>query len=969
MKRIACPLHIPLGGYCAETILEQHAASLPDLTGMAILVPNATSGRALRSALLDHAPPDRPGLLLPPILPLRTWAQQHSRVDGVENHLGELLDLVAVLQKGDILGSETQADSWALAREMMHLFDQLWLNEILLPPDQEELTSRLREAYGIAGKPPDQLGDEARIIHLLWTAWSESSGKFLSSGKYYREALRNLAPPAETQAIYVCGPDRLLAAEIEALERLSAEIPVTLFTRPEALIAMDAEPLAAAEPPSPHASVLQEAYALEKSTMAERARSCRKDYPEDPLAGRLSTFVAEQAESHACGIDIQIRRWLKEGHQHIGLVTEDRKLARRVHALLKRANVHVQDYAGWALSTTSAATTIKRWLECLNENFHYLALLDVLKSPFVHLGEAPGNPAGIGNFEKLLHIHNVHNDLSNYRQLAKDVTGWSGILDQVEKAAGPIQALRDPTGEEYMNALLESLDILGCRPCLADDDAGKRVLGELEKMRAQLSQNQTRLPKSQWDALLRWTLERESFRPKSPQARVSLINLNQAHLARFDRLIVAGMDSRHYPGANSGSFAFNDSVRGDLGLPTRTDLKKLSLQRFLSLILSSGKVLLTYQKVDQDEPLLPSIWWTQIDVFHRLAYKAGLDEPSLSVLSLHPDAQVRPPGLQVREPSSEGMPRPCASADLLPDTLSVGAHQALVDCPYRFYVQRMLRIREPEVLREEMDSLEFGTYVHQCLEAFHSDIPGAPGPWPGPLNEAKFAMLAALERIDKTFKFESSDDIPEEWFIWMVDHEAAAIKMLDEIGEHFMKEQTPSFSNKIFLQKWKAIARHYVTLQKSNERWRLVYETEKEMECKFKGVPKLVGRIDRLDVKKNTYTIVTDYKTNASRIPGHKVVDGEQVQLPSYALMVDGVEEVEYWWLGVQPNSKGEPPRTILAGKELNELSKKVGSRLYQVFQDLQEGHEMPANGDDTTCEFCYAQGVCRKDLEAGGSQ
>ena len=932
MRRIACPLHMPLGGYCAQTILEHHAAALPDLTRLVILVPNVTSGRALRSALINHTEPSHRGLLLPPILTFQTWARQHSRFNGTENHLSELLDLVTALQKSETLRSLEQANSWSLAREMMELFDQLWLNEVSLPSDQEELTSRLQDFYRIADEPPEQLGDEARIIHLLWTAWSKGSGNFLSSGKYYREALRHLAPPPETQAIYVCGHDRLAAAEIEALKRLDQEIPVSILTRPKSLISLDAEPPAESASPSSYATVLQEVFAQEDSTMVERARACLADCPEDPLKGRLASFVAEQAEPHARGIDIQIRRWLKEGHRNIGLVTEDRKLARRVRALLERAGIQIQDYAGWALSTTSAASMIERWLECLNEEFHYLALLDILKSPFVCLKGISGEPERIGDFEQLLHRRNIHNDLENYRRIADGEPDWLDMLDQVEQAAHPLQALREPTGGEYMEALLESLDLLGCRPCLASDEVGKQVLSELDRMCFQLSQSEIRLPKSQWGALLRWTLEQQNFRHRSSQDLVFLINLNHAHLAQFDCLIVAGMDSRHYPGTDSSFLVFNDSVRGDLGLPTRTELKKLGLQRFLSLILSSEQVLLTYQKTDQDEPLLPSIWWTQIDVFYRLAYKAPLKEQSLPMLSLHPDAWVRPPGLQIREAAAEVMPRPPASPDLLPSNISASGHQALVDCPYRFYVRDMLRIREADMIHEEMDNLEFGNYVHQCLNAFHSGIPDAPGPWQGLIDE----------------------------------REAAAFRLLQEIGVYFMERLTPSLSNIVFLERWRSIARRYIEHQKSFENHQVVLESEQQVEYRIDEGLVLCGRIDRMDEDKDGNRIVIDYKTGSKRISQDEVQSGEQVQLTSYALMTEPLERAEYWWLS--QDLQKEIPLTSVEGEFLEALGRKVHSRLREMFQDLRASHEMPAHGDEATCAFCYAQGVCRKDVEIGNS-
>ncbi len=929
MRRVACPLHMPLGGHCAEVILERHAENLPDLTNLVILTPNATSSRALRSELLHRAGRrECRGLLLSPILTFPLWARQNSQFSGTENHLSELLDLVSTLHQNKVLQTLSQTDSWSVAREMMDLFDQLWLNEASLPSDQEELTSRLREAYRIAGKSPDQLGDEARIIHLLWTAWGKSSGDLLSSGKFYRESLRHLVAPPKTKAIYVCGHDRLTVAEIEALRRLDVKIPVSILTRPRVLIPLDADPPAASAPSSSYTIILQETFAREKSTFMERVQACRTNHPEDPLEGRLSTFIAEQAEPHARGIDIQVRRWLKEGHRNIGLVTEDRKLARRVRALLERAGIQVQDYAGWALSTTSAASTIERWLECLDQDFHYLAFLDVLKSPFVRLVESPNHLDQVRDFEQWLHLHNIHGGIDNYREIADEEPEWMGVLDYIEKAAHPLQALRDrPTGEEYLGALLESLDLLGCRPCLADDEVGEKILSELDRMRFQLTQSETRFPRSQWHALLRRTLEQQNYRQKSSQSAVSLINLDQAHLAHFDRLIVAGMDSRHYPGTDSSSLVFNDSVRSDLGLPTRIELRKLSLQQFLSLILSSGQVLLTYQKADQDEPLLPSIWWTQIEVFHRLVYKTSLKEPSLPILSLHPGAWVRPTDFQVREPPFDLMPRPPAHPELLPSHISASGHQALIDCPYRFYVRYMLHIREAEIIHEEMDGLEFGSYVHRCLEAFHTSIPGAPGPWRG----------------------------------LIVGHEASTFKLLQEIGEHFIEQLTPSPSNIMFAERWKAIARRYVQFQKAKESQQTVLGSEQQMEREIDKGLTLDGRIDRVDQDESGNRIVIDYKTGSQRISRNEIRSGEQVQLPSYALMAGSIERAEYWWLS--QDFREEIPLTFLEGEDLANLSQKAHSRLRDVFRSLRARNEMQANGNEATCALCYAQGVCRKDL------
>ena len=930
MKRIACPLHIPLGSYCAERILADHAERLPDLTGLALLTPNPASSRTLRSELLHRAEQQgQRGLLLPAILPFRTWVCQNSLFNGLENHLSELLDLVDILHQNQVLRALSQADSWSVAHEMMSLFDQLWLNEISLPRDREKWTSQLGEAYCITGKPPDQLKDEARIIHLLWAAWSQDSGELLSSGKCYREALRNLLPPPGTEALYVCGHDRLTLAETEALDRLEKHIPVSILTRPQALMPPEMDSPPAGNPPAPYAALLQEAFAYEQASLVERAHTCRTSHPEDPLRGRIFTFVAEQAEPHARGIDVQIRRWLNEGHQNIGLVTEDRKLARRVRALLERAGIQVRDYAGWALSTTSAASIIERWLECLAEDFHYLPLLDILKSPFVRLTASSGHLDQVGRFEQSLHRHNIHNGLQNYRRIAEEEPSWVGFLDQIKEAAHPLLTLRDqPTGREYLEALQKSLNLLGCQPCLANDEVGEKILTELDRMHFQLAQNKTQLPKSQWRALLRRVLEQRNYRRKSSQSAVSLLNLDLAHLAQFDCLIVAGMDSRHYPGKNVSFLVFNDSVRSDLGLPTDAELRKLSLQRFLSLILSSEQVLLTYQKADQDEPLLPSTWWTQIDVFHRLIYETSLEEPSLPVFSLHPDACVRPPDLHVRESVLDSMPSPTVRPDLLPNHISASGHQALIDCPYRFYTRYMLRLREADIVHEEMDNLEFGSYVHRCLEAFHTDIPGAPGPWSG----------------------------------YLAGQESSAFGLLKGIGEYFMKQVTPSPSSIVFVERWKAMSQRYIQFQKTVESRQSPMASEQWLERKVDENVVLNGRIDRIDQDGDGRQIVIDYKTGSRRIPEKDIWNGEQVQLPTYALMSESIERAEYWWLG--QDSQKKVSQTSLDGKGLSDLSQRVDARLRVVFRELHAGSRMPANGNEKACMHCYAQGICRKDLD-----
>ena len=928
MELVACPAHEPLGACGARIILERHRQDLPDLTAPVILVPDAAAIRALRSELLLQARQHGfEGLLLPDILTLRTWACQHYSGSHVENHLSELLELAQALRDTSVQTLKSQGNPWSVAGELLQLFDELELSGNPVCQQEQELARQLQQAYGISGEPPRQLGMEARIVHALWQAWNRQSGASLSSGKYYRAALAELPMHAEAKAIYACGYEQLKPAEIEALAQLNASAPVTVVTRPKHSIPLPTAAPEAVGPPSPYAEVLQCAFDPAGGSLPDRARACRERYPEDPLQDRLRTFAANQAEPHARAVETQVRRWLLAGCRNVGLVTEDRKLARRVRALLERAGVFPVDDAGWALSTTSAASTIVHWLECLEQDFYYQTLLDVLKSPFVCPPQVSGNyPERVGALEKLLYRKNAHSGLGHYRKAAAEYPELLELLEAAKHAARPLLELEDSiAGDKYLEALLLSLERLGCIARLANDEVGDKILDLLSEMRIQLGGDAAPLAKRQWPPLIRQLLERRNFKPKSTQPAVTLTNLRQAHLACFERLIVAGMDARHYPAQSSASAVFNDAVRADLGLSTDAERRSLDLQRFLALVLTADQVLLTYQKNEQDEPLLPSAWWEQIVAFHQFAYpESGLEEVSLkALLDPQADACVRPPDMLAHPDALSAMPRPPALPELLPSKISAGGHQDLIDCPYRFYVRRMLGLRAIHPINEEMDNVDFGQFVHECLEAFHTDVPDLPGPWTGP--------LAGDERN--------------------------ALELLAEIGKTLMARLGDGFANRVFSERWSHVARRYVAMQKSLEPERDIIRTEYTGEAGMDDELTLHGRIDRIDRTRDGRHVVIDYKTGSQSISETDIQSGEQVQLTSYALLLEAMAQVEYWWLNQQHKE-----RTCLSGEELIQVRGKVRQRLIRTFQSLRQRAELPAHGDEKACAYCDAQGICRKE-------
>ena len=219
MEHIACPTHLSLGSFLAEHLLDQHAESLPDLTRIALLVPNNVACRTLRPELASQASARGfPALLLPDISTLKNWVRQHNTFDGSENELSNLLDLATTLRRREVSDNLGIGDSWSVANDLASLFRDLWLNEITLPEDPDALKKRLQEAYGIKDAPPPQLSREADIINLLWKAWDDRNRQKSQPGKILprnlaasRTTARSRSHPCLRIRPFVCRGERGLA--------------------------------------------------------------------------------------------------------------------------------------------------------------------------------------------------------------------------------------------------------------------------------------------------------------------------------------------------------------------------------------------------------------------------------------------------------------------------------------------------------------------------------------------------------------------------------------------------------------------------------------------------------------------------------------------------------------------------------------------------------------------------------------
>jgi ATP-dependent helicase/nuclease subunit B len=942
----------------AALMLNRHQRDLPDLSAHVVLFPHPGAIPRFRRVLLDAAQrAGHGGVLAPWCGTLDGWLQSQAYDSGdlVDEPERDLL-LLEALQSHPALRS--RYGTWPLVDSLLALFDELNAHYPALPPDVEEFLSNLTDSYGLR-EPIAPLRGEANLVHTLWSGWNAH----LQNQRLQDRALRrrlmltnSQLPDDATHHIYMVGVVELSGTEAGWLKTLRQGRRVTVLLHggvrasgyhPDGAIRRCYEMLGVPvpslpEPGAPYSRFIESVYA-DDTNMGARARAFAAAVADEPVTERLRVYAAADFEQEARAVDLAVRRWQAEGVDGIGIVTSDRKLARRVRALLERANLRLRDAAGWALSTTSAATAVMRWIECVEQDFAHAPLLDFLKSPFVALGFAKTELEDIVHCfeEQIVRAHNVSSGLDRYRRIIRSSraaltvrdTLLLEMLDRLANAAAPLsrrlnaRTLRPAS--DHLTALYRSLEKSDVVTGLSADAAGSQLLAVLRPNRGTLGMRGARLTWSEFHHWLRRELERRRFRPPLPEDGIDLLDLAESRCRRFEALVIAGCTRENLPGVLAYSPFFNDGVRASLGLPTREDRLLAPLHDFRRLLEAAPRVLLTWRLTEDNEPVPASPWTERLVAFHRLAYGTVPEDTELRrLLAARETALYRRDGTP--RPCGATMPTPSLPSTRIPSTLSAGAHQRLLDCPYQFYVVDGLGLRSLDEVRDEMQKADYGENVHRILHAFHTGVKGLPGPWRG----------GAIEPSNR----------------------AEAVELLRELGRRVFGYDTDRRLNtRGWHLRWENFVETYIDWQAQRARDWHVEATEKTLERELTVGHRsltLKGRADRIDRGPDGLAII-DYKTGS--IPTTEtVLSGEHAQLPFYALLHPGATtEVLY------AKFERDAIKTNVDVKDeaLSNLVRMLERRLRTLIESIDHGAPLTAWGDPETCKYCRYEGLCRKEM------
>lgn len=834
----------------AQRILAAHPA--PDLRGITILLPNMHAAQPLAQALLRVA--QVPALLLPQMVTLNEWAQSVPLEAAVASDSQRSALLYQQLRK---LQWFENADLWGMTQELLKLFDQLTHSLRELPDDAESFAAAVQQAWQAKRNITLQL--EARLVFELWHAMQD--GAELDQARAYQQRLAKLAAQAD-RPLYVLRASEWDVLEQRFLDEYAQHAHVKVFDQRE----MELQ------------------------------------------SGAPLFFAATSLEQEASAAAMQVRLWLQAGKRDIAIVAQDRVAARRMRALLERAEILVADETGWTFATLSVSTVLDRWLSALQSDFYHHDLLDLLKSPFIFADMTAGErKSAVYQLEQLLRKQGVVAGLEKFSALVEHETTLHQPLARLRQAAALLEQNRKHTLAEWLAALQQSLEVLGIDKGLQQDEAGQQLLRALANWRQELHGDDGRYRYAEWRRWLAQQLDIETFRDSSIESPVRFTHLAATRWRSFDAVLLLGCDADHLPSMGDGGRWFNDAVRSALNLPTRATHAARQHDDLRALLAMNDCVLVTWQRDKNGEARLLSPFLQMLRDAHAQAHGDDLTERELHAF-LSAEAVHRPDMPQSAQPA------PVVAAEAVPASVSISGYNSLVACPYQFYARHILRLNELDEVQEAIEKRDYGERVHGILQRFHEQYPLVSG---NDLAE----MEAALRRISE---------------------------------EVFADLLAQDFAARAWLARWYKSLPAYLEWQTASETegWRYA-ESESAFDWPLEGI-RLRGRIDRLD-ERGDEKLVLDYKTQSEQLLRNKLKEpGEDVQLACYAYAHEAADAA---FVSIE-NGK---VKLVAPKDDVPLLAQLNAERLENVMAEVRGGTGLPANGIDQACLHCEIRGVCRK--------
>ncbi|MCH7544999.1 MAG: PD-(D/E)XK nuclease family protein [Planctomycetes bacterium] len=411
--------------------------------------------------------------------------------------------------------------------------------------------------------------------------------------------------------------------------------------------------------------------------------------------------------------------------------------------------------------------------------------------------------------------------------------------------------------------------------------------------------------------------------------QIEMLGWLELHLDLAPALIITGVNDGDIPHAVQGDAFLPDSLRSGLGLMSNARRYARDAYLLQAILSSRSRVtLIAGRRAERGEPLVPSRLLlacdpetvrTRIEVFCTEVETVAV---SLPVGCPEPGAM-------------SGFVVPQLSQDLeLPEKMSVTDFKQYLECPYRYALSRLLKLKTLTDTGQELDPMRFGSLAHDVLEKFGNDTAVRDS---DDEREIESYLMTALETIAK-------------------DHYGTSPIAPVRVQLARMQQRLMGFARcqaRLRSEGW--------TIHKCE----LKFTDANELEIPGQSPIRIVGKIDRIDVHEQTGNWrIFDYKTGESGSSPHKVHLGlervpenldeivwKDLQLPLYRFLaqqhgITGDVELAYFILPKQADgvkisaATWTAPQIEHALETARQVVRDIRDRKFEPTEDLKHSYD-----------------------------
>lgn len=201
----------------------------------------------------------------------------------------------------------------------------------------------------------------------------------------------------------------------------------------------------------------------------------------------------------------------------------------------------------------------------------------------------------------------------------------------------------------------------------------------------------------------------------NPIEGLQIMGLLETRALDFERIICVGMNEGNLPSTNPVQTLIPMDLRFAFDLPTTREKQGLFAHHFYRLLHNCKELNVCYYSAEES---------------------LGSNEPSRYLLQLAMELQNKNPNITIDKevytvndknsrvehsiPKSEEINE--RIKELLSASCSASMLKTFLKCPLDFYYKYVLEFKEGENVEEEIESNQFGTFIHDTLEDLYSDF-------------------------------------------------------------------------------------------------------------------------------------------------------------------------------------------------------------------------------------------------------